>query len=206
MMSGAEDQELEVKFYVRNLRAVERRLQGLGARLSQPRTHEVNLRFDTPAGELSSGARALRLRQDTAARLTYKGPPSNQGGARLRQEINCGWDFDAAQAFLEALGYQVSLMYEKYRTMYELEGVTVTLDEMPYGDFVEIEGPDITSIQGVNQQLRLEWGARVAESYTMLFEQLKYRMGWAFRDLSFENLKGYNLGPSELHTRQADIK
>ena len=30
------------------------------------------------------------------------------------------------------------MMYEKYRTTYELEDVEVALDEMPTGDFLEI--------------------------------------------------------------------
>ena len=49
--------------------------------------------------------------------------------------------FDNAKALLEALGYRVSVMYEKYRTTYDWGGCEVTLDEMPYGDFAEIEGP-----------------------------------------------------------------
>ena len=51
--------------------------------------------------------------------------------------------FDQARAFLAALGYQVDMVYEKYRTKYELEGVHLDLDEMPYGDFIELEGNDV---------------------------------------------------------------
>lgn len=204
-MSGTNNQELEVKFYVGDLKSIERRLQELGAQLSQQRCHEVNLRFDTPSGDLTRSAQALRLRQDSAARLTYKGPPSGQGGARLRQEIEfVVSDFAAARAFLEALGYQVRLMYEKYRAAYELGEVTVTLDEMPYGYFIEIEGPDAASIQAANQRLGLNWEARVPESYTMLFEGLKRRLGLDFRDLSFENFAGLNVGAQDLGVRAAD--
>ena len=35
----------------------------------------------------------------------------------------------------KSLGYVISMIYEKYRTTYELDGVLVTLDEMPCGDF-----------------------------------------------------------------------
>ncbi len=81
------DQELEIKYHVSSLERIEARLQALGGRLVQPRTYEVNLRFDTPDGEFARGMRVLRLRQDTEARLTYKGPSQMLEGARLRQEI-----------------------------------------------------------------------------------------------------------------------
>ena len=126
------DQELEVKFYVKDLASVERRLVALEARLVQPRAHEINLRFDTPAGDLARGLQVLRLRQDTAARLTYKGPAQARDGVRVRQEIEfVVEDFETARAFLEALGYRVSMLYEKFRTVYDIDDVHVTLDELP---------------------------------------------------------------------------
>ncbi|HEX7975021.1 MAG TPA: hypothetical protein VF498_11485, partial [Anaerolineales bacterium] len=64
------DQELEVKYYISDLTALERRLLSLGASLVQPRVRETNLRFDTPQGSLAQGFQVLRLRQDTEARLT----------------------------------------------------------------------------------------------------------------------------------------
>ena len=58
----------------------------------------------------------LRLRRDSSVRLTYKGPGKTIDGVHLRKEIEfAASDFDAAQAFLEALGYQVQMIYEKYR-------------------------------------------------------------------------------------------
>jgi adenylate cyclase class 2 len=85
---------------------------------------------------------------------------------RLRQEIEFTVsDFEAARRFLEALGYHVALMYEKYRTTYDLEGVHITLDKMPYGNFIEIEGPDPASIRRINEQLGLDWEQRVPATH-----------------------------------------
>ena len=123
-----------------------------------PRVHEVNLRFDTPDQSLSCTGKVLRLRQDTRARVTYKGEGNVEGGARLRQELEFTVsDFDTAKALFEALGYQVYTMYEKYRTTYKLGNVEVVVDELPTGDFLEIEGPDSESIRGVADQLELDW-------------------------------------------------
>jgi adenylate cyclase class 2 len=184
------DQELEVKFYLSDLPALRARLEAAGAQLFKPRVHEINLRFDTPSGDLTHGYRVLRLRQDSEARLTYKGPGELVDGVRSRQELEFTVsDFETARHFLEALGYEVSVMYEKYRATYTLNGVLVTLDEMPYGNFAEIEGPDGGSIRKTAEVLGLDWERRILDSYIMLFDRLRERFGLAFRDLSFANFK-----------------
>jgi len=199
------DQEIEVKFYIADLPALEAKLKRLNARLVQSRTHEVNLRFDTADEALKRSFQVLRLRQDKAARMTYKGPSQYQEGARLRQEIEFEVsDFEAARRLLEALGYQVSMMYEKYRAAYELDGVEITLDEMPYGNFAELEGPDTKALRIVNEKLGLDWETRAPESYTTLFDRLRETMGLTFSDLSFENFGHLDVSPAALNLRPAD--
>ena len=203
-MAG-DGQELEVKFVVSSLEKIEKGLLSLGATLVQPRQYENNLRFDTPDRQLSRSLAALRLRQDNQARMTYKGPPLDEGGARLRQELEfVVSDFAMARLFLEALGYQVVVMYEKYRATYALGETLVTLDEMPYGNFAEIEGPDSASIQAVNQRTGLDWERRVPVSYTSLFDQLRARLSLNFRDLSFANFRDLTITPQDLGVQPAD--
>lgn len=199
------DQEQEVKFYVSDLTAIEARLVSMGAELVQPRTHEINLRFDTADLQLTHSYRVLRLRQDTAARLTYKGPGSGVEGVRVRQEIEfVVGDFAAAQAFLQALGYRVTMMYEKYRRVYDLGMLHITLDEMPYGLFVEIEGPDPYTIKTVSQDIGLDWHARAPESYVVIHDRLCRDLGLTFRDLSFKNYAGLDIGGEQLNLDPAD--
>lgn len=199
------DQELEVKFHISDLGALEHRLQASGAPQSQARTHEVNLRFDLPDQSLTRSLQVLRLRQDTKARLTYKGPGRDEGGVRLRREIEfVVSDFEQARSLLEALGYQVSMMYEKYRTVFELDAVHVTLDEMPFGAFAELEGPDPASIQSAAQRLELNWQDRVLDSYTALFDALRGKVGFTFRDLSFENFESLKVPLAEIGIYPAD--
>lgn len=199
------DQELEVKFYVCSLPEVESRLQTLGAHLEAQRVFEVNLRFDTPDGRLGRASQVVRLRQDSRARLTYKGPSSNSDGAKLRTEIEFEVsDFQAAQAFIEALGYPVAMAYEKYRTTYALEETEVVLDELPYGSFVEIEGPDAETIRRVAEKLGLAWARSASDSYVALFYGLRARLGLTFNDLTFDNFAGLTIAPADLGVRPAD--
>lgn len=199
------DQEIEVKFLVANLAQVEGRLKSLGARQTQARLHEVNLRLDTPDMALTKSLQVLRLRQDDKARVTYKGPGIDQGGARLRQEIEfIVSDFEASRRLFAALGFQVAMMYEKYRRVYDLDDVHITLDEMPYGDFIEIEGPQPESILLASQRLGLAWERRILDSYTALFEELRAVLRFEFRDLNFENFTQYKRPMAMLDIRFAD--
>ena len=81
-------------------------------------------------------------------------------------------------------------MYEKYRTTYQLGEVEVAVDEMPTGDFLEIEGHDSESIKSAAQQLGLNWDLRILDSYTVLFERTRAQLGFEFRDLNFANFEG----------------
>lgn len=197
--------EIEVKFYVVDLHGVGERLRLLGADLVRPRVHEVNLRFDTPAGDLRQARKVLRLRRDERIRLTYKGPARPGEAVAIRQEIELEVDsFDAARYFLEALGYQVCAMYEKYRTTYTVDEVEVVLDEMPYGNFVEIEGPDAAAIEIMAAVLKLDFAARCTESYLELFELLRQRRGLTARNLSFDELQGMTFTAADFGLLAAD--
>jgi adenylate cyclase class 2 len=198
-------QELEIKLYLRDLPALQKRLEILGARLVQPRVHEINLRFDTPSGDLRRSSQVLRLRRDTADRVTYKGPDVELDGVRARREIEYTVDdFESARALFEALGYQVSVIYEKYRATYSLDEVLVTLDQLPYGDFAEIESQDASTIRATANQLGLDWDARINESYVALFERLRKAIEFNFPDLTFENFSGMEISLAGLGLHPAD--
>jgi adenylate cyclase class 2 len=197
--------ELEVKFYISRRKELEEKIIAMGGQLKEPRVHEINLRFDTPELSLLNTGRLLRLRLDSRARVTYKGMGGVEGGARLRQELEFTVsNFETTRALFEALGYEVYMIYEKYRTTYKLGNLEVVLDELPYGEFTEIEGPDGESIQMAAQGLDLNWDARILDSYTVLFEHVREHLGFDFRDLSFENFKGLMVTPDMLGVIIAD--
>lgn len=198
-------QETEVKFYVRDLDRLKARLEGLGAACIQERGLETNLRFDLPDGRLRLDGRVLRLRQDTQTRLTYKSASKKDEGILSREEIEfVVEDFQKAKQFLEALGYQKRVYYEKYRTTYELNETHIMLDELPYGRFVEIEGETIRTIRALADQLNLNWEAALATSYIALFECVRKALQLPFQDLSFENFAGINVDASHLGVIAAD--
>jgi len=201
-------QEIEAKFYVLDIKKVETRLQNLEARLIQPRILETNLRFDLPDSRLRSEGRVLRLRRDTEARLTYKSSGQSEQGVVNRTEIEFTVeDFAKAKLFLEALGYQKLLEYEKYRTTYELllgGLVHVMLDELPYGNFVEIEGDSIQIIHHMAEKLNLNRSAAISKSYSALFENARQTWKLPFKDLTFANFAEVEVSPEHLQVQPAD--
>ncbi|MHC1740227.1 MAG: class IV adenylate cyclase [Anaerolineaceae bacterium] len=197
--------EMEVKFYLMDPLSFEQRLRSIGASMTQPRTFETNLRFDTPDLALTKAHRVLRLRKDQANFLTYKGPSEWGKAVAVRQEIEIEVsDFESTQLLLEALGYKISVRYEKWRAKYFLEKVEIDLDEMPFGHFVEIEGDDAKKIERVAAMLSLNWSTRVNDSYIRLFERMKSSKHLDVHDLTFGDFKKYKISPEDLGVKPGD--
>jgi adenylate cyclase, class 2 len=197
--------ESEVKFYLYDKTSFEDRLRRVGALLLHKRVHEVNYRFDTAQMTFSRDHRVLRLRQDDAALITYKGPSSLQGGVTVRDEIEFEVsDFTAARQFLEALGFKESVRYEKWRTTYLLDDLEITLDEMPFGNFTEIEGNDPGQIQRTAIKLALDWSARINFSYMMLFDQVRRNKDIELTNLTFEDFRDIAVSADEMGVKAAD--
>lgn len=221
---AAGGRETEAKFYVRHLDRVKSRLEAVGASLIQERVLEVNIRFDLPGGGLRARGRVLRLRRDKQARLTYKSASTRERGVQSREEIEfVVEDFDKAKQFLEALGYQKLVYYEKYRTTYAIQAserflpnraekqrepldaiIHIMLDELPYGNFVEIEGETIEAIHAAAAQLGLRRERAIVASYHALFERAKKTLKLPFDDLSFAEFQGIQVDASHLGVDAAD--
>jgi len=201
-----DDQEREIKLYIQDLPALAERLRISGAEQVRERILERNLRLDTPGNDLKAEGRLLRLRKDDQIRVTYKDRAKVEDGIIARREIEfIADDLEAARKLFEALGYQVIVVYEKYRAVFRMGDVMVALDELPYGNFVEIEAPNNTLIQGVVQMLGLDGSKAVGTNYLGLFDRLKAKLGLRFNDLIFENFTDLDVSPSELAVEPADL-
>ena len=199
------NQEIEVKFLISDLLALLQKINALGAVCVRPRLLEVNLRFDTPRMELRDRAQVLRLRQDDQAILTFKSSGEIVDGVITRTELEVTVsNFETACAILEALGYQVFLTYEKYRQNFNLNDLVASVDEMPYGNFIELEGNSPEHVRETAALLGLKWEERINISYTALLSVYNQNTGHTFSDLSFEAFSGLNVLPEQLGLAYAD--
>lgn len=202
---SADGQEIEAKFYVKDLQKIRGRLERAGARLIQSRVLETNVRFDLPGAPLRAEGRVLRLRRDTDVRLTYKSASTNEDGVLSREEVEFTVeDFEKAKRFLEALGYRKLVYYEKYRTIYTLADTLVMLDELPFGSFVEIEGRASESIRALASLLELNWEAAIAAGYLTLFDRVRRSRRRSMEDLSFKDFVSLRIDASDLGVVEAD--
>ncbi len=190
MAAAADHLEVEVKFLLADLAAARRRLMAIGAQPGAPRVHERNVRFDTADEALLARQALLRLRQDTRVRLTYKGLAAQDAAseAKIREEIELAVeDFDRMALIFSRLGLAAVQTYEKYRETFHWRDVEVVLDEMPFGTFVELEGPDDTALMAAAAALGLDWSRRVLANYLALMELARQTFDLPFRDLTFAN-------------------
>ncbi len=127
-MSDAQQLEIEVKFLLANRADFRARLLEVGAVLTKPRVFERNVRFDTPDNRLLRQEELLRLRQDTAVRLTYKGlaAADAHSEAKIREELEIQVsDFDVAALIFTRLGFAPVQVYEKYRETFTWQNVEI---------------------------------------------------------------------------------
>ncbi len=183
--------EVEVKFHLSRPSDMRQRLDAIGATV-QDKVFETNVRFEDQDCSLIKKSQLLRLRQDKTCRLTFKCPSrENDSECKIYQELEVGVsDLETMTAILNALGYQGVQVYEKWRQTFKWGNVVICMDTMPYGDFLEIEGPQ-TSIQAAAKALDLSWGKRILGNYLAIFEILRKRNHLPFNDVTFDNFKQY---------------
>jgi len=166
---------------------------------------EVNLRFDTRDMQLLDRAQVLRLRQDDQSILTFKSPGEIVDGVISRTELEVTVsDFHTTRGILEALGFQVFMTYEKYRQNFQLNELVASVDEMPYGNFIELEGSSPEHVRATAALLGLDWDQRINLSYTALLGLYNQNTGHTFQDLTFDAFAGLNVAPSTLGLSFAD--
>jgi adenylate cyclase, class 2 len=140
--------EVETKFPVPEMTALEARLTGLGATIAAAQS-EIDVYFAHPARDFAKTDEALRIRRHgTANFLAYKGPKID-AATKTRREIDLPLPpgEESAQAWtdlLETLGFapvgQVYKSRRKAQVDWQGRHVEVSLDQVErLGPFVELE-------------------------------------------------------------------
>lgn len=186
--------EIELKFYISDLDALKDRLARVGAACVGQRIFEHNLRYDTRKDQLLKNSRLLRLRKDRHATLTLKSPPpvpDPRFKIHREREVQVS-DFDTMDAILNALGYFRKQVYQKWRETWQLKEALLCVDTLPFGTFLEIEGPADTIVT-ICDDLDLDWKRRILSSYLTLFAALREEEGWTFSDVTFDNFTSVDI-------------
>jgi adenylate cyclase, class 2 len=134
--------EIEKKYRLtsRQREQIIHRLTKIGAK-QVAEEFEENTLYEGSGIDISRSVLRLR-RVEERALLTYKERfPSASAIKHQREEETEVTDPAATDAILVALGYGPSVVYEKRRTSWSLGKVEIVIDDLPFGPYMEIEGP-----------------------------------------------------------------
>ncbi|WP_430504838.1 class IV adenylate cyclase [Haloparvum sp. PAK95] len=158
----------EVELKVRaDLDRVERRLEELDA-ADRGAKRQVDTYYDAPHRDFAETDEALRIREttplsgegeeddsdhDASTSLTYKGPLVEAASKTREEHETTVADPAEARAIFDGLGFEPAAEVRKERHFYELDGYTVTLDDVEgAGRFVEVEREaDAESLEAVRR-------------------------------------------------------
>lgn len=178
-------QEVEIKFVIDDLKALEQKLRELGFRQKTPSTHEVNTLFDLPGQKLRRKGELLRIRNyGDRWTLTHKAK-GKAGRHKSRGEYETGIsDGRQMQGILRALGFAPSFDYEKHRSEWSDGEGYVVLDHTPIGDLAEIEGK-ARWIDRTARALAISPKDYITQSYAELFLEWKRNTGSRAKNMTF---------------------
>ena len=182
----ATPQEIEIKFLVPDLKALEKKLRELGFRCETPRTHEINTLYDLPGQELRRKGELLRLRDYGGKwKLTHKSK-AKPGRYKSRGELETGVsDGKKTDAIIRALGFSPSFVYEKFRSEWSDDQGQVVLDHTPIGNVAEIEGKS-RWIDRTAKALDISSQDYITKSYAELFFDWKRKTKSKAENMTFK--------------------
>jgi len=148
--------EIEKKYRLTKKQQEEvlQRLPRIGAKL-RGEDFEVNTIYTGETLDLERSILRLR-RVGNRGILAYKERfPSSSAIKRQREDETGLDDPNAMELILDALGFTPALVYEKRRETWRLGKTEIVVDELPFGLFMEIEGPE-NDIQDVESKLAIK--------------------------------------------------
>jgi adenylate cyclase, class 2 len=169
------NKEVEIKFQVDDLAALNRRLRRLGFRLVTRPTHESNTLYDLVGLPLRRRGELLRLRQyGSEWVLTHKAKgKEGRHKTRVENETKLG-DGRKMATILNALHFKPTFQYEKIRAEWSDGKGHVVVDQTPIGNFSEIEGSP-RFIDKTARSLGIQPADYITDTYTELFARWRRR-------------------------------
>ena len=166
--------EIEAKFLDVDHDALRGKLQALGAKCTHPMRLMKRKNYDFADDRLRRVGGWVRLR-DEGGKLTLAYKQLNDRTLLGTHEVSVAVDsFEAADAFLQAIGLAQKTYQETKRESWHLDKFEIELDEWPWAKpYIEMEGPDEASLQDLAAKLDLEW-SKVCHGSVEVVYQAEY--------------------------------
>ena len=163
--------EKEVKFEIDNIDSFIKKLKSLDAKFIH-KSFQKTIRFDNKDKELEKSGKFLRVRSGEKNIMTMKIKKDNKNVFE-REEIELEIsDIENARKIINQLGFDYERVMEKNRSDWNLDGIKISVDELPFGFFVELEGEE-DKIFKLIKKLGLNKSKKIIDTYWELFEKYK---------------------------------
>lgn len=163
--------ETEIKIQTSDLVALLKKLKKLNA-VFKPPMFQSTTRLDSVNMSLEEKGIFLRVRIDKRNTITLK--EKIEGSKDVRQRKETEFEIEDASKMiyiLQKLGFSYLRTMEKYRMNISFKDTEISIDEMPFGIYVEIEG-NKASIKDAIKELGLIQEKRILETYWELHEEI----------------------------------
>lgn len=191
--------EREIKIKIKNPYSFIKKIEKQGAKFLGF-TKQTTYRFDTKTKDLEKQGKFLRTRTGFKSTITLKKKIGLDKKVKLRKEIELEIsDIKAMNKILKELGFNCLRVMEKYRAKWKYKGLEITLDELPFGIFCEIEGPE-KMINRFLKKIHKDKAKRITETYwklhkkqnkkDIIFKSYKSKLSKYFKDRLENNKQG----------------
>lgn len=178
--------EKEVKFKVAEPEVLLRKLKERRA-IFLGKAFQHTIRLDDHDSSLGKRHVALRVRSGFNNVVTVKRNVEVADGAIAhREEYEASVeDIEIFRKMFNVLGFDWERVMDKYRLDFSFHDTVVSVDELFFGIFVEVEGED-DKIREASELLGLDIKEGIADSYWKVFDRYKEESGSEGEDIKFE--------------------
>ena len=176
--------ESELKYLDVDLDVLRQRVKAAGG-VFEGRWLETNKVFDDESGGLKRKETLLRLRTCAGTShglLTMKRPVEEDSRLKVCDEHETQvLNTAQTEALLEGLGFRQSLVYQKLRESWRMEGLLVCLDLLPFGTYAELEGEEPVVLEAA-EALGLDQYLSSKETYYDIHARVRRAAGLPPKD------------------------
>ena len=150
---------------------------------------ERTVRFDTKNLDYEKNGKFIRCRSGFNNTITLKEKINDTtSGVRARKETEFEIeDMDKMEYILQALGLDYKRTMEKYRQQWRMNNVSITIDELCFGVYMEIEGEE-AQIYKACEILGIDPNSKILVTYWDLWQEISDS-----KDIVFPTNYMYNL-------------
>lgn len=143
-------------------------------------SYEKTIKYDDGKGTFNKNGILLRTMNGFENKITLKEMSENHF---TEVEVE---DAEAINYIFSKLGLTNQLIMEKYRLKWKLKGVNISVDELPFGVYLEIKGT-VEQINLIVRLMRLNGDEMINITYWDIFEELKNNNEYKnTKDIKFE--------------------